>query len=220
MGIHANMEGGTALISLRQAVIVEGRYDKIRLDSLIDGLILETNGFRIFKDREKLALIRALAHRRGIVILTDSDSAGFRIRGYIRSAIPAQDQRNVYQAYIPEILGKEKRKAHPSKAGTLGVEGMPSQILLEALKRAGIPFSGEGEQSFQGEPITKMDFFQDGLTGSENSGELRRAVMSRLDLPPYLSTNALLEVLNASITRREYEELIHEIHGNGGGGKK
>lgn len=199
------------LISIKQAIIVEGRYDKIRLNSLIDGLILETNGFRIFKDREKLALIRIMARRRGIVILTDSDSAGFRIRGYIRSAIPAEDQGKIYQAYIPEILGKEKRKAQPSKAGTLGVEGMPSQILLNALSRAGIPLSdGEGEVRKQ-PPITKTDFFRDGLTGGADSGAKRRAVMSRLNLPPYLSANALLEILNASMTRREYEELIAQI---------
>lgn len=196
-------------ISLSQAVIVEGRYDKIRLSSLIDGLILETNGFRIFKDREKLALIRALAHRRGIVILTDSDSAGFRIRRYLQSAVSPQDREKVYQAYIPEILGKEKRKAQPSKAGTLGVEGMPTQVLLDALKRAGVPLDG-GPALPMG-TLTKADLFRDGLTGGPESAALRRALMARLNLPPYLSANALLEVLNASVSRQEYQALIEQL---------
>ena len=188
---------------------MEGRYDKIRLSSLIDGLILETNGFRIFKDREKLALIRALAHRRGIVILTDSDSAGFRIRRYLQSAVSPQDRDKVYQAYIPEILGKEKRKAQPSKAGTLGVEGMPTQVLLDALKRAGVPLDG-GPTLPMG-TLTKADLFRDGLTGGPESAALRRALMARLNLPPYLSANALLEVLNASVSRQEYQALIEQL---------
>ena len=200
-------------ISLSQAVIVEGLYDKIRLSSLLDGLILETNGFRIFKDREKLALIRALAHRRGIIILTDSDSAGFRIRQYIRSAISPQDRDKVYQAYIPEILGKEKRKAQPSKAGTLGVEGMPTQALLDTLKRAGIPMDG-GSAPPAGD-LTKADLFRDGLAGGPDSAALRRALMARLSLPPYLSANALLEVLNASVSRQEYEALMEALHAAG-----
>lgn len=198
------------MIILQQAVIVEGRYDKIRLQSLVDGLILETNGFRIFKDREKLALIRSMAHRRGIVILTDSDTAGFKIRRYIQSAIPAEDRNHLYQAYIPEILGKEKRKAQPSKAGTLGVEGMPTQILLDALKRAGVPISGETQKPRE-KAVTKADFFQDGLTGSGNSSSLRQEVMSYLGLPHYLSANALLDVINSSMSRQEYEEMIADI---------
>ncbi len=198
------------MIVLQQAIIVEGRYDKIRLHSLIDGLILETNGFRIFKDKEKLALIRAMAHQKGIIILTDSDTAGFRIRRYIQSAIPPQDRTKLYQAYIPEILGKEKRKSQPSKAGTLGVEGMPTQILLDALKRAGVPILGETEKPRK-KTVTKGDFFQDGLTGSENSSELRREIMSRLGLPPYLSANALLDVINSSMSRQEYDAIIAQV---------
>lgn len=198
------------MIVLQQAVIVEGRYDKIRLHSLIDGLILETNGFRIFKDREKLAFIRAMAHQKGIIILTDSDTAGFRIRRYIQSAIPPQDRKNLYQAYIPEILGKEKRKSQPSKAGTLGVEGMPTQVLVDALKRAGVPISGETEKPRE-KPVSKADFFQDGLTGSGNSSGFRREIMSRMGLPSYLSANALLDVINSSMSRKEYDDMIAQV---------
>ena len=141
------------MIVLQQAIIVEGRYDKIRLRSLIDGLILETNGFRIFKDKEKLALIRAMAHRKGIIILTDSDSAGFRIRRYIQSAISPQDRTKLYQAYIPEILGKEKRKSQPSKAGTLGVEGITG-----CFKTGRSPYIG-GNREAQGKSCHQGRFF-------------------------------------------------------------
>lgn len=195
------------MITLRQAVIVEGRYDKIRLSSLLDATILETNGFRIFKDKEKLALIRALAHKRGIVILTDSDTAGFRIRRYLQGAIPKEDHQNLYHAYIPEILGKEKRKNAPSKAGTLGVEGMPSQVLMDALKRAGV-LTNQSQPSNEPNPITKLDFYEDGLTGRENSAALRALLMARLSLPHYLSANALLEVLRATMTREEYLQAV------------
>ena len=194
------------MITLTQAVIVEGRYDKIRLRSLLDATILETNGFRIFKDKEKLALIRALAHKRGIVILTDSDTAGFRIRRYLQGAVPKEDHKNLYHAYIPEILGKEKRKEHASKEGTLGVEGMSTKILLEALERAGV--LTDAPAAPKTDPITKMDFFEDGLTGGDNSAVLRQKLMAQLHLPHYLSANALLEVINATMTREEYRQAV------------
>lgn len=195
------------MITLTQAVIVEGRYDKIRLSSLLDTVIVETNGFRIFKDREKLALIRALAHKKGIVILTDSDTAGFRIRRYLQGAIPKEDYKNIYHAYIPEILGKEKRKLQPSKEGTLGVEGMSTQILLEALQRAGV-LAGEISQPRETHPLTKLDFYEDGLTGKENSEALRLQLLRQLSLPHYLSANALLQVINATMTREEYRQAL------------
>lgn len=194
------------MITLTQAVIVEGRYDKIRLNSLLDAMILETNGFRIFKDKEKLALIRALAHKKGIVILTDSDTAGFRIRRYLHGAIPKEDHKNLYHAYIPEILGKEKRKDQPSKEGTLGVEGMSTQVLLAALERAGV--LAEHGNAPKGDPVTKMDFYEDGLTGRDNSSELRAKMMKKMGLPHYLSTNALLDVINAVMTREEYRQTL------------
>ena len=195
------------MITLTQAVIVEGRYDKIRLSSLLDTVIVETNGFRIFKDREKLALIRALAHKKGIVILTDSDTAGFRIRRYLQGAISKEDYKNIYHAYIPEILGKEKRKLQPSKEGTLGVEGMSTQILLEALQRAGV-LAGEISQPRETHPLTKLDFYEDGLTGKENSEALRLQLLRQLSLPHYLSANALLQVINATMTREEYRQVL------------
>ena len=195
------------MITLTQAVIVEGRYDKIRLSSLLDTVIVETNGFRIFKDREKLALIRALAHKKGIVILSDSVTAGFRIRRYLQGAISKEDYKNIYHAYIPEILGKEKRKLQPSKEGTLGVEGMSTQILLEALQRAGV-LAGEISQPRETHPLTKLDFYEDGLTGKENSEALRLQLLRQLSLPHYLSVNALLQVINATMTREEYRQAL------------
>jgi len=196
------------LITLKQAVIVEGRYDKIRLSSLLDATILETNGFRIFKDKEKLALIRALAHKRGIVILTDSDTAGFRIRRYLQGSIPQADHKNLYHAYIPEILGKEKRKEQPSKAGTLGVEGMSTKILVNALERAGILTDTPAMPKT--DPITKLDFYEDGLTGKDDSAALRQKLMKQLGLPQYLSANALLDVVNAIMTREEYRQALEK----------
>lgn len=196
------------MITLTQAVIVEGRYDKIRLRSLLDATILETNGFRIFKDKEKLALIRALAHKKGIVILTDSDTAGFRIRRYLQGAIPKEDHKNLYHAYIPEILGKEKRKEHASKEGTLGVEGMSTKILVAALERAGVLTDAPAVP--KKDPVTKIDFYEDGLTGKDDSASMRLKLMKLLGLPHYLSANALLEVVNAVMTREEYRQAVEK----------
>ena len=196
------------MITLTQAVIVEGRYDKIRLRSLLDATILETNGFRSFKDKEKLALIRALAHKKGIVILTDSDTAGFRIRRYLQGAIPKEDHKNLYHAYIPEILGKEKRKEHASKEGTLGVEGMSTKILVAALERAGV--LADAPAAPKKDPVTKIDFYEDGLTGKDDSAAMRLRMMKELGLPHYLSANALLEVVNAVMTREEYRQVVEK----------
>ena len=194
------------MLTLTQAVIVEGRYDKIRLRSLLDATILETNGFRIFKDKEKMALIRALAHKKGIVILTDSDTAGFRIRRYLQGAIPKEDHKNLYHAYIPEILGKEKRKVQPSKEGTLGVEGMSTEILVSALERTGVLACRDAAP--RPDPVTKLDFYEDGLTGRDDSSALRAALMKQMGLPHYLAANALLDVVNAVMTREEYRQAL------------
>lgn len=192
------------MIHLRQAVVVEGKYDKIRLAPLVDAPILVTGGFRIFKDREQLALLRRLAAENGIVILTDSDTAGFRIRNYIKSAVP---KGKIYHAYIPEILGKEPRKDHPSKEGTLGVEGMSQQILEAALEKSGVLFA-EGPKK---DPITRMDLYEAGLSGGPDSGQKRLALLQALKLPRYLSASALLEAVNALMDREAFWALLDRL---------
>ena len=192
------------MIRLEQAVIVEGKYDKIKLSGVVDALILQTNGFRIFKDKEKRALIKSLAHGPGIVILTDSDTAGLVIRNFVKSVAGGGKVTNVY---IPQILGKEKRKQQPSKEGTLGVEGMTEQVLLQALERAGIGSCTPKA----GRQVTKLDFFEDGLTGKSESARLRSRLLSRLELPGYLSSNALLEVVNAMMDYEEYKQLVKQL---------
>ncbi len=192
------------MIHLRQAIVVEGKYDKIRLAPLVDAPILVTGGFRIFKDREKLALLRRLAQQDGILILTDSDTAGFRIRGYIKSAIP---KGKIYHAYIPEILGKEPRKDHPSKEGTLGVEGMSREILAAALKKSGVLFA-EGPKK---DPITRVDLYEAGLSGGPDSSKKRLALLRELNLPRYLSASALLEAVNALMDRDAFFRTIEQL---------
>lgn len=189
------------MIHLRQAVVVEGKYDKIRLSALVDGPILVTNGFRIFKNREQMALLRRLARQDGILILTDSDAAGFKIRNYIKSAVP---DGKIYHAYIPEILGKEARKDRPSKEGTLGVEGMQLQVLAAALQKSGVLFD-EGPKK---DPVTRMDFYEKGLSGGPDSSQKRLAVLQKLGLPRYLSAAALLEAVNALMNREEFLRLL------------
>lgn len=186
---------------LKEAVVVEGRYDKNTLSQVIDGVILETSGFGVFKDDEILALLRRLAKERGLVILTDPDGAGFVIRNYLKGAI---DPAQVKHAYIPDRPGKEKRKRAPGKEGKLGVEGMPPQVLLEALRRAGATFEEGEATASKGRSITKADLYAAGLSGTPDAAERRRALLKRLDLPEHLSPNALLQVLNALYS---YEEL-------------
>lgn len=192
------------MIHLRQAVVVEGKYDKIRLSSLIDAPILVTNGFRIFHDREQMALLRRLARQDGLLILTDSDTAGFRIRNYLKSAIP---QGKLFHAYIPEILGKEPRKKQPSKEGTLGVEGMDRQILIEALQKSGVLFTEQPKP----DPITRLDFYEAGLSGSPDSSAKRLFLLRELGLPKYLSAGALLQAVNALMTRAEFLALVQRL---------
>jgi ribonuclease M5 len=195
------------LIHIEQAVVVEGKYDKIKLSSIIDALILETGGFKIFKDKELLVLLRALAETRGVLILTDSDAAGFKIRSYLTGALP---KGRVRHAYIPDIFGKESRKTEPSKEGKLGVEGVPKQAILECLRKAGVLC----EERPAREPlrqISKADLFADGLSGGEGSAERRRALLRELRLPERLSANAMLEVLNAVLGYDGYKRLISRI---------
>ncbi len=191
------------MIRIREAIIVEGRYDKNTLAQIVDAPILETSGFGIFHDRQRLALLRRLAETRGIIVLTDSDGAGFVIRNYLRGAI---DSSQVKHAYIPDIAGRERRKRTASKEGKLGVEGMRPDVLLEALRRAGATIEGE-ETPAAGARITKADLYAAGLTGGADSKAARQRLLAQLDLPEHLSTNALLEVLNALMTREEFQKL-------------
>ena len=191
------------MIRIREAIIVEGRYDKNTLAQIVDAPILETSGFGIFHDRQRLALLRRLAETRGIIVLTDSDGAGFVIRNYLRGAI---DPSQVKHAYIPDVYGKERRKASPSKEGKLGVEGMRPQVLLDALIRAGATIDGE-ESAPPMARITKADMYSKGLTGREGSAARRAELIRRLDLPEHMTADALLDVLNAVMTRDEFMEL-------------
>lgn len=191
------------MIKIDKVIIVEGRYDKIKLSSMIDGIIVETEGFGIFKDKDKQKLIRKLAETKGIAILTDSDSAGFVIRNFITSIVPKEYITNVY---IPDIYGKEKRKDSPSKEGKLGVEGVSAEILKEAFKKAGIGVSQS--ETNERKKITLNDFFDDGLTGDTQSKRKRTDLLKKLDLPERMSTKAMLDILNTFITYDEYKKLV------------
>lgn len=193
------------MIKIKEAIVVEGRYDKNTLSQLVDTVILETNGFGIFKDKERLALLRKIAGKRGLIVLTDSDGAGFLIRSHLKGAIP-QDQ--VKHAYIPDLFGKEKRKRKAGKEGKLGVEGMRPEVLEKALRQAGATIL-EGETLAQsGPPLTKSDLFAAGLSGGEGSKEKRQALLKKLDLPQHLTPNAMLPVLSALYDR---ESLLEEM---------
>lgn len=188
------------MIRIREAIVVEGRYDKAALAGLVDTVILDTGGFGIFSDREKLALLRRLAESRGLVVLTDSDGGGFVIRNFLKSALNGQ---NVKHAYIPDVYGRERRKRKPGKEGKLGVEGMKPEVLLESLRRAGVKPEGDEQPEKGEEPFTKAEFYALGLSGRPDSGALRACVQKAFDLPERLSANALLDVLNILVTREE-----------------
>ena len=186
------------MIKLRQAIVVEGRYDKNTLAQLVDAPIFETRGFGVMKDKQLLAFLREVARRRGLIILTDSDGAGFVIRNYLKGALPKE---NVLHAYIPDLMGKEPRKAHPGKEGKLGVEGMTPAILLEALRNAGaLP----EETAAASEKITKTDLYLAGYSGKADCDAQRKRLMQRLHLPEKLGANAFLEALNLMMTREEF----------------
>lgn len=186
------------MVHVEQAIVVEGRYDKNTLSQIVDTVIFQTNGFSVMHDRELLALLRCAAQTRGLIILTDSDGAGLVIRNFLRGALPKE---GVLHAYVPEIPGKERRKAAPGKEGILGVEGMTPEILLTALRNAGADMDGAAEAAK--EPITKMDLYTLGLSGGPGSAERRQALMQELGLPRYLSTKALVDALNLRMTREE-----------------
>ena len=194
------------MIKIKEAVIVEGKYDKIKLSAIIDTVIIETDGFAVFKDKEKQKFIRFLAEKRGIIIMTDSDSAGFKIRNFINGITKSENIKNVY---IPDIYGKEKRKTEMSKEGKLGVEGMKPEIILSALKKAGV-LCDENEKT-ECHKITHTDFFEDGISGGANSSEIRKALAKQLDLPERISSSALLKIINVYMTYDEYKEAVKTV---------
>lgn len=197
------------MVAIKEAVVVEGRYDTIRLKSIVDTVIVQTNGFRIFKDKAQLSLLRRLATERGLVVLTDSDAAGFMIRDHIDAAVPKDC---VKHAYIPPVVGKESRKSAPSKEGLLGVEGLDGDVLLDALYRAGVTVEGE-TADVKPPYLTTARLFDDGLTGRADSKRKRQKLCELLSLPTYLSTARLMTVLNAAYTEEEYAMALAKIDG-------
>ena len=192
------------MLKIKEAIVVEGRYDKNTLSQIVDAPILETAGFSIFKDKQQMNLLRKVAEKRGLIVFTDPDGAGFVIRNHIKSAIPGKYLKH---AYIPDIQGKEKRKSAPGKEGKLGVEGMSPEIILEALRRAGATIEGEkaAEKEHQ---LTKMDMFYLGLSGSPDSKAKRETLIKMLNFPEHMSTNALLDALNLLYSKDEVYRLV------------
>ena len=188
------------MLKTDKIIVVEGKYDKIKLMSVLDAVIIETDGFGIFNDKEKQRLIRRLAATKGLLILTDSDSAGFKIRAFIGGIVPKEQ---IVNAYIPDIFGKEKRKTEPSKEGKLGVEGVSPEIIMQALERAGV--FCEKTDSTERKLITKLDLYEDGFSGREDSAAKRKAFLKQLDLPERMSSNSLVQILNTFLTYDEYK---------------
>lgn len=199
------------MVKIREAIVVEGRYDRNTLSQIVDSPIFETRGFGIFRDKEQMALLRAVAVKRGLIVFTDSDGAGFVIRNHLKSAIP---NRYLKHAYIPDIPGKEKRKAAPGKEGKLGVEGMTRDVILAALKASGATFE-EGKEMTAG-GITKQDLCALGLSGGADSSRKRLALQKKLNLPEYLSANALLQALNVLYTMDELSDLVEALERENG----
>lgn len=194
------------MIKVKEAIVVEGKYDKIKLSGIVDAVIIETDGFGIFKDKEKQKLVRFLAEKRGIIVLTDSDSAGFKIRSFIQNITKCENIKNVF---IPDIYGKEKRKTEASKEGKLGVEGIKKEIILDALEKAGV-FCDENKNATARE-ITHTDFFEDGISGGENSSAIRKSLAKELDLPERISASALLKLINSYMTYDEYKNVVRKV---------
>ena len=198
---------------VKEVIVVEGRYDKNALSQVVDATVITLGGFSVFNDKEKLAFLRRLAEKQGLIVLTDSDGAGFVIRNYLKGALPKE---LVKQAYIPDIYGKERRKRTPGKEGKLGVEGMKPDVLLTALARAGATFlDEENGTGAAGEPITKADLFELGLTGGPDSAAKRQAILRELELPEHLTANGLLEALNLLYSRESFLEFAKKLLING-----
>lgn len=200
------------MVKIKEAIVVEGRYDRNTLSQIVDATIFETNGFGIFKNKEQMALLRTVAQKRGLIVLTDSDGAGFVIRNHLKSAIPGAYLKH---AYIPDIAGKEKRKAAPGKEGKLGVEGMRPEVILEALRACGATFDDETQDSPR-TAITKQDFVELGLSGGTDSSVKRLCVQKAMNLPEHLSANALLQALNLLMTADELRNLVTTLEKKNG----
>ena len=194
------------MVKIKEAIVVEGRYDKNTLSQIVDAPIFQTNGFSVMKDKEQLALLRRVAQVRGLIVFTDSDGAGFVIRNHLKSAIPAEWLKH---AYIPDIFGKEKRKSAPGKEGKLGVEGMTPEVILDCLRRAGATMDGTMQEPAN--QITKQDLMAFGLSGGKDSNAKRKTVLKHLQLPEHMSANAMLQALNLLITKEELTQLVKEI---------
>ena len=194
------------MLKIREAIVVEGRYDKNTLSQIVDAPILDTSGFGIFKDKEQMSLLRQVAQRRGLIIFTDSDGAGFVIRNHIKSVIPGKYLKH---AYIPDVYGKEKRKSSPGKERKLGVEGISPQILLDALRRSGATI--EGEVSLPNQGISKQELMERGLSGGANASERRLLLKRKLGLPERMSANAMLQALNLLLSLEELDAILNEI---------
>ena len=195
------------MIKIRQAIVVEGRYDKNTLSQIVDAPILETSGFGIMKDKKQLQLLRRVAQIRGLIVFTDSDGAGFVIRNFLKSAI---DPKYLIHAYIPDIVGKERRKAAPGKEGKLGVEGMRPEVIIDCLRRAGATIEGEEVQT-PTVPITKQALMELGLSGGKDSSTLRLRLLKKLDLPEHMSANAMLQALNLLYTLEQLREIVRQL---------
>ena len=194
------------MIKIREAIVVEGRYDKNTLSQIVDAPIFETNGFGIFKDGQKMDLLCRVAQKRGLIVFTDSDGAGFVIRNRIKSCIPAEQLKH---AYIPDIYGKERRKAAPGKEGKLGVEGMTREVIIDALRRSGATIEGENIPSAK--QITKQDLMELGLSGGKDASAKRLALLKKMDLPEHMSANALLQALNVLYTLEELVAFVKDL---------
>ena len=199
------------MVKIKEAILVEGRYDKNTLSQIVDAPILETSGFGIFKDKAQMKLLRNVARKRGLIVFTDSDGAGFVIRNHIKSAIPAKYLKH---AYIPDIMGKERRKAAPGKEGKLGVEGMSREIILESLRRCGATIEGEAAETAG--QITKQDLMELGLSGGKDSSTKRAVLMKKLELPEHMSANALLQALNLLLTIEELKNIAASLETDNG----
>ena len=195
------------MVKIKEAILVDGRYDKNTLSQILDAPILETSGFGIFKDKQQMALLRRIAETRGLIVFTDSDGAGFLIRNHIKSAIPGKFLKH---AYIPDIYGKEKRKAAPGKEGKLGVEGMTREVILESLRRAGATI--EGEETVSVRRITKQDLMELGLSGTPDASENRLKLLKKLNLPERMSPNAMLQALNLLYSLEELSSVMKELN--------
>ena len=199
------------MVKIREAIVVEGRYDKNTLSQIVDATIFETNGFGIFKDKQRMELLRRVAEKHGLIVFTDSDGAGFVIRNRIKSCIPGQYLKH---AYIPDVYGKERRKREPGKEGKLGVEGMTKEVILDALRRCGAAIEGEGIA--EAARITKQDLMDLGLSGGQDAAAKRLALLKKLNLPEHMSANAMLQALNMLYRLDELKVIVDSLENNNG----